>query len=161
MDITTLVIAALSAAVGLLVGVLLGQREAAKRYGDLRAELQSVSASAVADSSEQVFAMADASFRATQNVVAPVQQTLSALTIQLAGLERNEASWQGELRQQIESVRTTGVELRAETQTLVEALRTPRPGSRPLGRDAAQPEPGARRAHPPLHVRRAGVSTSV
>ena len=118
MNTTTLVIAVLAAAVGLCVGVLLGQREAARRYGDLRAELRSLSASAVADSSEQVFAMADASFRATQNVVAPVQQTLSALTTQLAGLERNEASWQGELRQQIESVRTSGAELRAETRML-------------------------------------------
>lgn len=125
MNLTTFVIAVLAAAVGLCVGVLVGQREATRRYGDLRAELRSLSASAVADSSEQVFAMADASFRATQNVVAPVQQTLSALTTQLAGLERNEASWQGELRQQIESVRTTGADLRAETQTLAEALRRP------------------------------------
>jgi DNA recombination protein RmuC len=125
MDITTVVISILAAAVGLCVGILFGQRQASRRYGDLRAELRSLSAAAVSDSSEQVFAMADASFRATQNVVAPVQQTLSALTTQLAGLERNEASWQGELRQQIESVRITGAELRAETQTLAEALRRP------------------------------------
>ena len=125
MDISTFAIAVLAAAAGLSVGVLLGQRDATRRYGDLRAELRALSASAVADSSERVFAMADASFRATETVVGPVQQTLAALATQLAGLERNEASWQAQLKQQVESVRTTGAELRVETRSLTDALRRP------------------------------------
>jgi DNA recombination protein RmuC len=125
MDISTFAIAVLAAAAGLSMGVLLGQRDATRRYGDLRAELRALSASAVADSSERVFAMADAGFRATETVVGPVQQTLAALATQLAGLERNEASWQAQLKQQVESVRTTGAELRVETRSLADALRRP------------------------------------
>lgn len=125
MDITTFLIALLALAAGLSVGVLYGQREANLRHGDLRAELRSLSAEAVADSSERVFAMADASFRATETVVAPVQQTLTALASQLAGLERNEASWQAQLKEQVEAVRMSGAELRSETQSLAEALRRP------------------------------------
>lgn len=125
MDITTLFIALLAAAAGLGLGMAVGQRQAERRHVDLRSELQALSASAVADSSDRVFAMADASFRATESVVAPVQQSLTALTTQLAGLERHEASWQAQLKQQVESVRVSGEELRAETQTLSEALRRP------------------------------------
>ncbi|MEJ7628340.1 MAG: DNA recombination protein RmuC [Nocardioidaceae bacterium] len=125
MDEMTIVIALLAAVAGLSVGILIGQREAGRRHADLRSELQALSASAVSESSDRVFAMADASFRATESVVAPVQQTLTALSSQLAGLERHEASWQAQLKQQVESVRTSGEELRAETQTLAEALRRP------------------------------------
>ncbi len=125
MDITTIFIALLAAAAGLGAGMVLGQREAQRRHGDVTTELRALSKSAVADSSERVFAMADASFRATETVVAPVQQTLSALASQLAGLERTEASWQAQLKEQVEAVRLSGAELRAETQSLAEALRRP------------------------------------
>jgi DNA recombination protein RmuC len=125
MDISTFFIALLALAAGLAIGVLYGQQQASRRHGDLRAELRSLSADAVADSSERVFAMADASFRATETVVAPVQHTLTALADQLAGLERNEASWQAQLKEQVEAVRMSGAELRSETQSLAEALRRP------------------------------------
>lgn len=125
MDITTVVIALLAAAVGLAVGLALGQGQRSRRHDDLRADLRAASASAAADAGDRVFAMADASFRATETVVRPVQQSLTELSSQLASLERNEASWQAQLKQQVESVRLSGQELRAETQSLAEALRRP------------------------------------
>lgn len=120
-----LFIAVLAAAAGLGLGVTIGQRQAERRQVDLRTELRALSASAVTESSDRVFAMADASFRATESVVAPMQHSLAALTTQLAGLERQEASWQAQLKQQVESVRVSGEELRSETHSLSEALRRP------------------------------------
>src|SRR4051812_26364825 len=108
MDPTTFVIAALACALGLCVGVLVGQRQAAVGRADLRAELKTLSASAVSDSSERVYAMADASFRATETVIGPVQESLAALSTRLESLQRHEESWQSQLREQISSVRLSG-----------------------------------------------------
>ncbi len=125
MDITTVVIALLAGAAGLAVGVLVGQRQASARYGDLRGELASLSASAAADSSERVFAMADASFKATEGVVGPVKESLVTLAERLETLERHGASWQAQLKQQVELVRMSGEELRSQTRSLADALRRP------------------------------------
>ena len=125
MDTTTFVIALLAAAAGLSLGVLIGQLLATRRQADLRTELRALSASAVADSSQQVFAMADASFKATETVVAPVQQSLTALAARLESLERHGESWQAQLREQVQSVRLGGDELRAQTRALADALRRP------------------------------------
>lgn len=125
MDIDTVVVALLAAAAGLAIGILVGQRQATSRYGDLRAHLSAASAAAAADSSQRVFAMADASFKATQHVVAPVQTTLAALGDRLETLERDGASWQAQLKQQVELVRLSGEELRSQTRSLADALRRP------------------------------------
>lgn len=125
MDIATFVIAVLAAAVGLCVGVLIGQQQATRRLGDLRTELREMSASAVADSGDRVFAMANASFRATETVVAPVQESLTALASRLETMERHRESSQAQLREQVNSVRLSGEELRAQTQALADALRRP------------------------------------
>ncbi len=125
MDVTTIVIAVLAAAAGLALGVLLGQFVASARYGALRAELGSLSATAAADSSERVFAMADASFKATESVVAPVKESLVSLADRLETLERHGASWQAQLKQQVELVRLSGEELRSQTRSLADALRRP------------------------------------
>jgi DNA recombination protein RmuC len=125
MIVEMLLIAMLAAAAGLCAGVLLGEQRAARRHADLRAELQALSATAVADSSERVFAMADASFKATETVVTPVRDSLDALSRHLEGLQRNEAAWQAELSAQVGSVRSSGEELRAQAAALSEALRRP------------------------------------
>lgn len=125
MDIATLLIAVLAAVAGLAVGVLLGQLHASTRYDDLRAELGSLSAAAAADSSERVFAMADASFKATEGVVAPVKDSLDRLADRLRTLERQEASWQAQLTQQVDLVRLSGEDLRHQTRSLTDALRRP------------------------------------
>src|SRR3954471_836268 len=104
MDLTTFVIALLAAGAGLLAGILLGEQRALRRHADLRSELRGLSASAVADSSGQVFAMADATFKATENVVAPVRESLTALAERLDGLQRHEEAWCAQLREQVSSV---------------------------------------------------------
>lgn len=125
MDITTIVIAVLAGAAGLAIGILVGQFRAAGRYDDLRADIGALSATAAADSSSRVFAMADASFKATAGVVAPVQESLATLADRLETLERHGASWQAQLKQQVELVRLSGEELRAQTRSLADALRRP------------------------------------
>ena len=125
MSITTFVIALLTLVVGLSVGVLIGQRQGVRQRATLRDELRALSATAVTESSDRVFAMADASFKATEHVVAPVQESLAALATRLESLHRLEESWQAQLREQVSSVRMSGEELRSQTQALTEALRRP------------------------------------
>ena len=120
-----LLVTLLAAAAGLCLGLLLGQRMEQRRYGDLRDEVRDASAAAVAASSQQVFAMADAKLQETERVVAPVQSSLATLTSQLGSLAEREAAWQAQLREQVESVRSAGDGIRRETQSLAEALRRP------------------------------------
>jgi DNA recombination protein RmuC len=125
MDTTTLVIGVLALVTGLALGVVLGQRGFASAREDIRSEFRALSAQAVTDSSEQVFAMADHRVRATEQVVAPVRASLERLTSQLGSLEAQGASWQAQLKQQVESVAVSGTELRRETRALADALRRP------------------------------------
>ncbi len=125
MDITALLMAVLAGAAGLALGILIGQSRAAGRYGDLRAGIASLSATAAADSAERVFAMADASYKATAGVVEPVKESLDTLAHRLETLERSGASWQAQLKQQVELVRLSGEELRSQTRSLADALRRP------------------------------------
>jgi DNA recombination protein RmuC len=125
MDSTTVVIAILAMVTGLALGVILGERVGARSSEDLRTELRALSAQAVNDSSDQVFAMADSRVRATEQVVAPVRASLERLTSQLGSLEAQGASWQAQLKQQVESVHVSGTELRRETRALADALRRP------------------------------------
>ncbi|MGH3447570.1 MAG: DNA recombination protein RmuC [Nocardioidaceae bacterium] len=125
MDTTTLVIALLVALASLVVGVLIGQWLATRKSGDLTDQLRALSAQAVSESSKQVTEMADSRVQATEQVVAPVQASLNRLNDRLSSLESQEASWQSQLKQQVESVRLSGVELRNQTQSLAEALRRP------------------------------------
>jgi DNA recombination protein RmuC len=125
MDPTTLLIVILALVTGLALGVVLGERMATRSGDDLRAELRALSAQAVTESSEQVYAMADSRVRATEQVVAPVRASLERLNTQLGSLEVQGASWQAQLKQQVESVHVSGTELRRETRALAEALRRP------------------------------------
>ncbi len=125
MDSTTIVIALLAGAACLVVGILLGQQLAERRRGELGVELQALTAQAVAASQQQVFDQADSRLRATELVMAPVKETLGKLSERLNSLETSEAGWRSMLRQQIESVRVSGQELRRETQALSTALRQP------------------------------------
>jgi DNA recombination protein RmuC len=110
---------------GLCIGLVVAGRQAALSRRDLRDELRALSAQAVADSSGQVLALADSRVHATEQVVAPVRETLDRLNDRLAGLERAGSSWQAQLKQQVESVHVSGEELRRETRALAEALRRP------------------------------------
>ncbi len=125
MNATTFVIALLTLATGLAVGVVAGLRMAARSRGDLHEELRALSSQAVHDSSSQVLALADSRVHATEQVVRPVRDSLDRLNDRINSLEQQGASWQSQLKQQVESVHLSGVELRQQTQALAEALRRP------------------------------------
>jgi DNA recombination protein RmuC len=125
MNVTTLFIAVLAAGLGLCFGLLIGQQQGVRRREELRRELKSISAAAASESSDRVFAMADASFKATETIVTPVHEGLEALTARIEALHRLETSWQAQLREQVSSVRLSGEELRSQTQALTDALRRP------------------------------------
>jgi DNA recombination protein RmuC len=125
MNATTFVIALLTLATGLAVGVVAGLRMAARSRRDLHEELRLLSAQAVNDSSSQVLALADSRVQATEHMVRPVRDSLDRLNDRIGTLEQQGASWQSQLKQQVESVHLSGVELRQQTQALAEALRRP------------------------------------
>ncbi len=125
MNATTLVIALLTLVTGLAVGVVAGLRMAARSRDDLHEELRLLSAQAVNDSSTQVLALADSRLHATEQVVRPVRDSLDRLNDRIGTLEQQGASWQSQLKQQVESVHLSGIELRQQTQALAEALRRP------------------------------------
>lgn len=122
---TTLVIALLTLLLGFAVGVVFGQRLADRSRAELRDELRALSAQAVTESSQQVYAMADSRVHATEQIVEPVRDSLDRLNERLGQLETAGASWQSQLKQQVESVHLSGEELRRETRSLAEALRRP------------------------------------
>lgn len=125
MDSTTLALILLALVAGLATGVVVGQRLTERSRGDLRAELRALSAQAVSDSSQQVLALADSRVVAAEDAVAPVRDSLDRLNLRLHSLESQGASWQSQLKQQVESVQFSGAELRRETHALAEALRRP------------------------------------
>jgi DNA recombination protein RmuC len=71
---------------------------------------------------QQLLELADAQFRQAGQ---PLTETLSKVESQLREIERNRASAQAVLADQIKYVRSTGEQLRAETAALVSALRKP------------------------------------
>jgi DNA recombination protein RmuC len=115
----------LSLVAGLAVGFGRGQQAARREHAGLREELRALSAEAVQDSSQRVLAMTESGRQATRDVVRPVQDSLERLNHRIGELEAQSATWQGQLRQQVESVQLSGSELRRETQALAEALRRP------------------------------------
>lgn len=125
MDGMTLVVAALALVAGGALGVLIGLQLAGRSRVALSEELRALSAQAVQQSSSQVFALADSRVRATEQVVAPVRDSLDRLNQRLSSFETQSASWQGQLKEQVASVHLSGAELRRETRALAEALRRP------------------------------------
>jgi DNA recombination protein RmuC len=125
MNATTFVIAFLTLVAGLALGVVIGQRSAHRSRDDLRTELRMLGAQAVSESSDRVLAMAGSGLRATEQVVKPVRESLERLNDRINLLQSEGASWQSQLKQQVESVHLSGVELRQQTQSLAEALRRP------------------------------------
>ncbi len=125
MDSTTFVIAALALVAGMALGVVIGQRLADHARHSLRDELRALSAQAASESSRQVIALTESRVGAAAEVVAPVRESLDRLNQRLGSLETAGASWQSQLKQQVESVHLSGEELRRETRSLAEALRRP------------------------------------
>jgi DNA recombination protein RmuC len=125
MDIATFFIAMLALTAGLALGVLIGQYLSERSRAGLRSDLGALSAQAVNESSRQIIALTDSRLHATEQVVAPVRDSLQRLNDRLASLETQGASWQAQLKQQVESVHLSGTELQRETRALADALRRP------------------------------------
>ena len=140
MNATTLVIATLTLLVGAALGFFFGQQRAQRSRTELRDELRALSSQAVSDSTQQVLdlssravsdstkqvlAHADSRATASEQAVRPVAESLDRLNDRIHRLETSGASWRSQLKQQVESVRLSGVELGRETQALAEALRRP------------------------------------
>jgi DNA recombination protein RmuC len=101
------------------------RRADVERDGRLKTELQAASQQAVAATSKQIFDMADARIKATEQVVAPVTSNLDKLADALHTLQTHQSSWQAELKEQVASVNLNGTEIRRQTQALSDALRKP------------------------------------
>jgi DNA recombination protein RmuC len=101
------------------------RRADAERDARLKTELQAASQQAVAATSRQIFDLADARVKATEQVVAPVTSNLDKLAGALHALQTNQSSWQAELKEQVASVNLNGTEIRRQTQALSDALRKP------------------------------------
>lgn len=67
----------------------------------------------------------DARFRSAENVVAPVKESLERFDVRLRELEHARVELHTALREQVETVRLTGEELRRQTGALASALRKP------------------------------------
>jgi DNA recombination protein RmuC len=96
-----------------------------ERDARLKTELQAASQQAIAATSKQIFDMADARIKATEQVVAPVTTNLDKLADALHTLQTHQSSWQAELKEQVASVNLSGAEIRRQTQALSDALRKP------------------------------------
>lgn len=88
----------------------------------LKDTFRRVSNEALQANQQQFLELADSRFRL---VGQPISETLGKVATQLEEFERNRVGAQQALHQQIESVRTTSEQLRAETASLVTALRKP------------------------------------
>ncbi|HET7326402.1 MAG TPA: DNA recombination protein RmuC [Nocardioidaceae bacterium] len=108
---------------GLLIGALIGFTWARARGG---ADLARANAErdAAHDRLAEVIAERRES-RAELSGQAVVKDSLDRLHDQLRELERNRASWQSQLKQQVDDVRLVGDTLRRETSALSTALRKP------------------------------------
>lgn len=64
-------------------------------------------------------------FEATEQLLAPVKESLAQVTAKLSEVEKERVRLQTELTEQVKTVQLTGTDLRRETQALVTALRKP------------------------------------
>ncbi|GAA1395022.1 DNA recombination protein RmuC [Luteococcus peritonei] len=109
------------------------QRDAAlKRAEDLAADRDSLvdrfkvlSAETLERQGKAADATAEQRLRATEQLMAPVKESLQLMNERIAEVEKARAGFSAELREQVRSVVVTGENLRRETSALSTALRKP------------------------------------
>jgi DNA recombination protein RmuC len=105
---------------------LAGQEELLAKQRELEEQVKEaftrLSGEALQKTQAQFLDLADHRFKQAGR---PLTETLTKVEQQMQEIERNRAEAQGVLRQQIESVRLTGEQLKNETAALVSALRKP------------------------------------
>lgn len=134
----------IAAAVGLLVGAALGAWFAGARNSGAQARLalqfQELSAAALERNNAQFVALAEGRLRvaetraageldqrrrAVEQLVGPLREALDRVEVQLRGLEQARTAAYASLVEQVGFVRETSEQLRAQTASLVGALRAP------------------------------------
>lgn len=84
-----------------------------------------LSAETIERQNRQFDAAAEVRFKATEQLMAPVRQSLDAFNERLTGVEKERVAMTTDLRAHVRAVRDTGETLRRETAALVTALRKP------------------------------------
>lgn len=79
----------------------------------------------IAQQGKQADATAEARLKATEQLMAPVRESLDRFNLRLTDVEKERVEMSTELRTQVQTVRQTGEILRKETAALVTALRKP------------------------------------
>ncbi|QGN33479.1 DNA recombination protein RmuC [Microlunatus sp. Gsoil 973] len=88
-------------------------------------EFKVLSAETIERQSRQADAAAEARLKATEQLMAPVRESLERFNSRLTDVEKERAAMSADLRAQVQTVRQTGETLRKETNALVTALRKP------------------------------------
>ncbi|WP_228265908.1 DNA recombination protein RmuC [Microlunatus elymi] len=84
-----------------------------------------LSAETIERQSRQADAAAEQRLKATEQLMAPVRESLDRFNSRLTDVEKERAAMSADLRAQVQTVRQTGETLRRETGALVTALRKP------------------------------------
>lgn len=136
------VVAALFLAIGGVIGWLIARGSAVKlsverdhalaRLAEVASDrdgmvgqFKLLSTQAIEEQSSKVEASAEYRFRATEQLMVPVRDSLESLQQRLTQLEKERTAMQTDLRNQVTTVRSVGDELRRETASLSAALRKP------------------------------------
>lgn len=99
--------------------------ELARDRESLVNQFKALSAEQLERQNKQAQLTSDERLKATESLLSPVRQGLDLMNARLTEVEKERAALAAELRQQVQSVVTTGDNLRRETAALVTALRKP------------------------------------
>jgi DNA recombination protein RmuC len=121
------------AAVAAEVAAAVAEREAAvARAAELAADRESMrnqfkvlSTETIENQGKLAEANAEARLRATEQLMAPVRESLDRFNLRLTDVEKERVAMATDLRAQVRAVQETGESLRRETTALVTALRKP------------------------------------
>ncbi len=153
-----------AAEVGAQVAKAVAQRDAAvSRAAELAADREAMlnqfkvlSGETIEKQSKFAEASADARLKATEQLMAPVRESLDRFNLRLTEVEKERVRLSADLRQQVQSVQLTGENLRRETHALATALRKPHvrgawgETATEAGRGAGRDD-RALRLRPPVH----------
>lgn len=122
-----------AAEVGAQVAKATAERDAAiRRAEELAADRESMlnqfkvlSGETIEKQSKFAEASADARLKATEQLMAPVRDSLERFNARLTEVEKERVKLSADLRNQVQSVQLTGEQLRRETHALATALRKP------------------------------------
>lgn len=91
----------------------------------LAKEFKLLSQATLDEQTKKAEASAEQRLRATEQLMAPVRESLERFNTRLGEVEKERVAMQADLRNQVAAVRVTGEELRRETHALSTALRKP------------------------------------